>query len=82
MAALKDLPGRGVKPTITNDAKSWVLSIARTPPKEPGFANEVWTYRLLIKYIRKTCNEKRHECLGKIGIGMAQSISQTGYHAY
>jgi transposase len=78
MAALKDLPGRGVKPTITDDAKSWVLSIACTPPKELGFANEVWTYSLLIKHIRKTCNENGHGCLCKIGKGVLNGILTKG----
>lgn len=78
MAALKDLPGRGVKPTITDDAKSWVLSIACTPPKELGFANEVWTYSLLVKYIRKTCNENGHGCLSKIGKGVLNGILTKG----
>ncbi len=78
MAALKDLPGRGVKPTITDDAKSWVLSIACTPPKELGFANEVWTYSLLIKYIRESCNENGHGCLSKIGKGVLNGILTKG----
>ncbi len=78
MAALKDLPGRGVKPTITDDAKSWVLSIACTPPKELGFANEVWTYSLLVKHIRDTCNKNGHECLGKIGKGVLNGILAKG----
>ena len=78
MAALKDLPGRGVKPTITDDAKSWVLSMACTPPKELGFANEVWTYSLLIKHIRKTCNENGYVCLGKIGKGVLSGILTKG----
>jgi transposase len=78
MAALKDLPGRGVKPTITDDAKSWVLSVACTAPKELGFANEVWTYSLLIKYIRSTCNENGHGCLVKIGKGVLNGILTKG----
>lgn len=78
MAALKDLPGRGVKPTITDDAKSWVLSMACTQPKELGFANEVWTYSLLIKHIRNTCNENGHGCLGKIGKGVLNGILTKG----
>ena len=78
MAALKDLPGRGVKPTITDDAKSWVLSIACTPPKGLGFANEVWTYSLLIKYIRESCNENGHGCLSKIGKGVLNGILTKG----
>ncbi len=78
IAALKDLPGRGVKPTITDDAKSWVLSIACTSPKDLGFANEVWTYSLLIKHIRKTCNENGYGSLGKIGKGVLSGILTKG----
>ena len=78
MAALKDLPGRGVKPKITDDAKSWVLSIACTSPKEIGYANEVWTYSLLISHIRKTCNDNGHEYLGKIGKGVLNGILTKG----
>ena len=78
MAALKDLPGRGVKPKITDDAKSWVLSVACTSPKEIGYANEVWTYSLLISHIRKTCNDNGHECLGKIGKGVLNGILTKG----
>jgi len=78
IAALKDLPGRGVKPTITDDAKSWVLSVACTPPKEFGFANEVWTYSLLIKYIREACNENGYGCLSKIGKGVLNGILTKG----
>ena len=78
LVALKDLPGRGVKPTITDDAKSWVLSIACTSPKELGYANEVWTYSLLISHIRKSCNENGHGCLSKLGKGVLNGILTRG----
>lgn len=78
LAALKDLPGRGVKPTITDDAKSWVLSIACMSPKEFGYANEIWTYSLLISHIRKTCTENGHDCLREIGKGVLNGILTKG----
>ncbi len=77
-AALKDLPGRGLKPTITDEAKSWVLSVACTPPKDLGFANEVWTYSLLIKHLQKHCVENGHDCLKKIGKGVLNGILSKG----
>lgn len=77
-AALKDLPGRGVRPTITDDAKSWVLSVACTPPKDLGYANEIWTYSLLIKHIQNNCVENGHECLKKIGKGVLNGILSKG----
>ena len=78
MTALKDLPGRGVKPKITDDAKSWVLSLASTSLKEIGYANELWTYSLLISHLRKTCHENGHECLSKIGKGVLNGILTKG----
>jgi len=77
-AALKDLPGRGVRLTITDDAKSWVLSVACTPPKDLGYANEIWTYSLLIKQIQNNCVENGHECLKKIGKGVLNGILSKG----
>jgi len=77
-AALKDLPGRGLRPTITDEAKSWVLSVACTPPKDLGYANEIWTYSLLIKHIKNNCVENGHECLKKIGKGVLNGILSKG----
>ena len=67
-----------VKPTITDEAKSWVLSVACTPPKDLGFANEVWTYSLLIKHLQKHCVENGHDCLRKIGKGVLNGILSKG----
>jgi transposase len=77
-AALKDLPGRGIKPTITDEAKSWVLSVACTPPKDLGYANEIWTYSLLIKHVQNNCIENGHECLKRIGKGVLNGILSKG----
>jgi len=77
-AALKDLPGRGLKPTITDEAKTWVLSVACTPPKDLGYANEIWTYSLLIKHIKNNCVENGHECLKKIGKSVLNGILSKG----
>lgn len=75
---LHDLPGRGVKPSITDDAKNWTLSVACQSPKELGYAHEVWTYSLLKKHIRKTCGGVGHQCLTKIGNGMLNKILSKG----
>ena len=76
--ALKDLPGRGVSPTITDEAKNWVLQVACQSPKELGYANELWTYSLMIKHIRKNCEQAGHECLKKIGKGVLNGILSKG----
>jgi transposase len=74
LKALKDLPRKGRPPSITDDAKSWVLSIVCRKPIDFGYAHETWTYSLLIKHIRKHFKEHGHPCLALIGKGRLNSI--------
>lgn len=76
--ALKDLPRSGRNPTITDDAKSWVLSLACQSPKALGYAAETWTYSLLIKHIKANCKKPGHECLLNIGKGRLNDILSKG----
>jgi len=78
ITALKDLPGRGVKPKITDDAKSWVLSIACQSPRELGYAHETWTYSLLKQHIRKNCEQVDYQALSKIDKGVLNTILSQG----
>lgn len=74
LQALKDLPRCGRHPLITDDAKSWVLSIATQKPTGLGYAHETWTYSLLIKHIREHCKKQGHTCLTKLGKGRLHNI--------
>lgn len=78
ITALKDLPGRGIKPKITDDAKSWVLSIACQSPRELGYAHETWTYSLLKQHIRENCKQVGHQVLSKIDKGVLNAILSQG----
>jgi transposase len=78
LTAMKDLPGRGVKPVITDDARSWVISIACQSPKGLGYAYEVWTYSLLKKYIREHCKEAGYASLLKIDKSVIHKILSKG----
>lgn len=78
ITALKDLPGRGVTPKITDDAKSWVLSIACQAPRDLGYAHETWTYSLLKKHIRENCEQAGHQVLSKIDKGVLNTILSQG----
>lgn len=75
---LKDLSGRGVKAKITDDARSWVLSIACQFPRSLGYAQETWTYSLLKEHIRQHCKEAGYEMLSKIGKGVLHGILEKG----
>lgn len=78
ITALKDLPGRGAKPKITDDAKSWILNLACTHPGEMGYAHETWTYSLLKAHIRKHCEQAGHPSLSKIDKGVLNGILSQG----
>jgi transposase len=72
--ALQDLPGRGRPTSIPTDAKSWVVNLACQKPKELGYAEELWTTRLLAKHVRKHGPEAGHPSLAKLGRGTVSKI--------
>lgn len=76
IAALDDLSGRGVKAVISDDAKSWVLSVACQSPRNYGHANEVWSYSLLAKQIQKDCIIQGYPNLKKAGKSVVHGILQ------
>jgi transposase len=51
MAALDDLPRPGKQPTITTEAKAWVVNLACRKAKELGYPHELWTTRLLARHV-------------------------------
>jgi Homeodomain-like domain len=52
MAALDDCPRPGKEPTITAEAKAWLLSLACRKAKDLGYPHELWTTRLLARHAR------------------------------
>ncbi len=73
-AALKDLPRTGAPPSITEEARVWVVHIACTKPKELGYSYELWTTDLMARYIRANCVKAGHPCLSKLGRGTVSKI--------
>ena len=47
LAALDDRPRPGKEPTITAEAKAWLVDLACRKAKELGYPHELWTTRLL-----------------------------------
>lgn len=64
--ALYDKHRKGRKPEITDDAKSWIVSIACQKPCELGYAAELWTLAALHKHIQTHCVEAGHPRLKTI----------------
>jgi transposase len=72
--ALADLPGRGRRPAMTPEARAWVVSLACQKPKDLGYAQELWTTRLLALHIRKQSAAEGHPSLAKLGRGTVSKI--------
>jgi transposase len=69
MAALDDRPRPGREPTITLEAKAWLVSLACRKAKELGYPHELWTTRLLARHAREHGPAEGHECLRQLAQG-------------
>jgi transposase len=72
--ALEDLPGRGRPPSLSAEARAWVVSLACHKPKELGYAQELWTTRLLAKHVRGHCVAAGHASLQQLVRGTVSKI--------
>ena len=64
-AALKDAYHRPKEPTITEQARAWVVYLACTKPKDLGYAAELWTRSALARHVRTHALEAGHPSLAK-----------------
>jgi len=64
-AGLKDYFHRPFDPTIDDAAKTWVINLACTKPKDHGLAAELWTFSELAKYTSKNAPPAGHPSLSK-----------------
>src|SRR5260221_3788422 len=74
MAALDERPRPGKEPTITVEAKTWVVALACRKPKELGYPHEVWTSRLLADHARENGPRQGHGCLSGLVQGTVCKI--------
>jgi len=72
--ALQDLPGRGRHPSLTAEARAWVVALACQKRKELGYAQELWTTGLLAQHVRKHCWEVGHASLRHLARGTVSKI--------
>jgi transposase len=74
LAALDDRPRPGKEPTITPEAKAWLVSLACDKAKEHGYPHELWTTRLLARHAREHGPAAGHKCLAKLVQGTVCKI--------
>ena len=69
LVALDDRPRPGKEPTITPEAKAWLVSLACDKAKEHGYPHELWTTRLLARHAREHGPAAGHEMSRQSGSG-------------
>src|SRR6202040_1645695 len=74
MAALDDRPRSGKEPTITAEAKAWLVSLACRKAKQLGYPHEVWTMRLRPRHAREHAPAEGHACFAKLAYGTVSKI--------
>src|SRR6516164_9298744 len=74
LAALDDRPRPGKEPTITPEAKAWLVSLACDKAKEHGYPHELWTTRLLARHAREHGAAAGHRCLTNLVQGTVCKI--------
>ena len=67
--ALDDRPRAGRDPTITPEARTWLVALACQKPKELGYPHELWTTRLLAAHARDKGPAAGHHSLAKLAQG-------------
>ena len=66
LAALEDSPRPGKKPTITAEAREWLVDLACRKAKDSGYPHELWTTRLLARHAREHGPLAGHACLADL----------------
>src|ERR1700724_2588948 len=74
LMALDDGPRPGKDPTITPEAKAWLVSLACRKAKELGYPHELWTTRLLARHAREHGPTEGHACLANLAQGTVCKI--------
>src|SRR6201993_1992549 len=74
LAALDDRPRPGKEPTITPEAKAWLVSLACDKAKDHDYPHELWTTRLLARHAREHGPAAGHACLANLVQGTVCKI--------
>ena len=69
LGALDDRPRPGRERRITDEAKSWLVSLACRKAHELGYPHELWTTRLLARHAREHGPAAGHACLANLAQG-------------
>jgi len=74
MAALDESPRPGKAPSITPEARAWLVSLACQKAKDLGYPHELWITRLLAGHARNHAVSAGHPCMARIVQGTVCKI--------
>jgi transposase len=74
MAVLDDRQRPGREPSITLEARAWLVSLACRKAKDLGYPHELWTTRLLASHAREHGPAEGHACLAHLAQGTVCKI--------
>ena len=74
LTGLTDLPRQGRPRKISMEDRAWVVALACQKPKELGYAQELWTTRLLAEHVRSHCEAAGHPSLARLARGTVSKI--------
>jgi transposase len=77
-AALGELPRSGKPRRVSDEAIVWVRDLACQKPKGLGYAQELWTHRLLGEHIRRHCTAAGHKELVRLSRSKLHRILTQG----
>src|SRR5580693_1050796 len=75
--ALDDRQRTGRDPTITAEARTWLVALACQKPKELGYSHELWTTRLLAAHARDRGPAAGHPSVAKLAQGRCARSSRS-----
>jgi len=77
-AALGELPRPGKPRRVSDEAITWVQNCACQKPKDLGYAQELWTYRLLRAHVQQSCRSAGYAELAQLSRSKLHKILTAG----
>jgi transposase len=77
-AALGELPRSGKPRRVSDEAIAWVQNCACQKPKDLGYAQELWTYRLLRAHVQQSCKSAGYAELAHLSRSKLHKILTAG----
>jgi transposase len=77
-AALGELPRSGKPRRVSDEAIAWIQNLACQKPKDLGYAQELWTYKLLTGHVRREAPAAGHVELSRLSRSKLHKVLAQG----